>query len=242
VNAIAASAGQPGLAAVTTPLPLPTSPSPALLRTVIEDRVIALLPNIATPAVLAAIHIPSDASAVATSVHHALEALANHDAPRALNIVTELIQKHPESVEPLLSNSALAPVHAAVNQIASKAHTEAAHTLTQAAILAVPHEPVLTLAQQFLDTGQYINYIRAAALGRLVIAQSTPAPSGSGERAAARVGEVFVSFWRRAPLLVMLFAWLLTGFFVPPALWATGFLGLVILQFVITIRNRPRSR
>jgi hypothetical protein len=129
---------------------------------------------------------------------------------------------------------------------------------------------VLSIANQFIETGQLANYLRAQELGRVVaswydgpLAAGTLSPADT--RRLQRQEELRIRLaglkraWRRAPLLVLLTAWLAIGFtggivamvFRLPEgetntafqLWGLGFPGLVVLQFVLTIRTalRPRS-
>jgi hypothetical protein len=112
----------------------------------------------------------------------------------------------------------------------------------------IPPQDLLALARRFLESGQYANYIRAAELGRMVLARY------SGERARSR-SERLRKLWQRAPLLVLLLGWLGIGL-IGGALsvmerfsgagpisegaveiWATGFLMLVLFQFFVTVRN-----
>jgi hypothetical protein len=130
---------------------------------------------------------------------------------------------------------------------------------------------VIALANQFIATGQLPNYLRAAEMGRMVIAWSDEVSRGSvgfAARAAARYRRrslgmrlygLLARLWRRTPLLVLLTGWLLSGVFagllmkmmdwpdyrtaLPFKIWAIGFLALVVLQFVISVRGalRPKS-
>ena len=107
---------------------------------------------------------------------------------------------------------------------------------------------VIALANRFIETGQYVNYLRAGELGRLVIAwsgQSQNGPADHSEQNIARAVRRVSALWSRAPMLVLLVCWLLLGVVLIPfraELWATGFLALVGLQFVVTLRNWPPRR
>lgn len=130
---------------------------------------------------------------------------------------------------------------------------------------------VIALANQFIATGQLSNYLRAAEMGRMVISwydDASPIYAGFNARAVARDrypslsmrwSDMLARLWGRAPLLVLLMGWLLSGGFAgllmktmgepgyktAPSfkIWAIGFLALVVFQFVVTIRGalRPKS-
>ncbi len=237
------------LAPVALPV-IPPVPAAIAAETpvVIEDKVSGLLPSIAEPAVLAALNLHSDPAALDSVIHAAVQALANHDAPRALQMLTQLIQKQPESVPRVLEEPGLVPLHAslheAIDHVTQGARAVAETTVAQATRLTFEDAPVIALANQFIETGQYINYIRATELGRLAISDAARKTPPAGETPAARMaaltGRAVTTLWRRAPLLVLFLGWLLAGFFLPAQLWAPGFLGLVVLQFVLTLRNRSR--
>jgi hypothetical protein len=118
---------------------------------------------------------------------------------------------------------------------------------------------VLAVAQRFAETGQLFNYIRASELSQAVIASYSivvpAAPSSVLQRAWP---ELMRKFWQRVPLLVLLAAWFALGLIgaaisflarvagaaVSPAtvqagfeLWGVGFLALVVVQFLITVRR-----
>ena len=151
------------------------------------------------------------------------------------------------AVNEILHRQVDAPLPRLAAHLASEAKSEAMKTLTIAAPLAhathMPHETpaVLALANQFIETGQYVNYVRANQLGGLVIAWShIPGPPDHVEQNIARAVSRIAALWRRAPLLVLFIGWLLMGVvLVPldPKLWATGFLALVGAQFVATVRG-----
>jgi hypothetical protein len=164
-----------------------------------------------------------------------------------------------------------------VRDSAEKLVGKAAHTIEMAGFHGqrIPDgldlRAVIALANQFIATGQLPNYLRAAEMGRTVISwydEASPACVGFGAGAVARYRQspmrtrlygILGRIWTRAPLLVLLIGWLLSGGFagflmktmdVPgyrtaPAfrIWAIGFLALVVFQFVVTIRGalRPKS-
>ena len=127
---------------------------------------------------------------------------------------------------------------------------------------------VLAVANQFIETGQVPNYLRAAELASLVASwYERPLPAiGPAARAGRhrqlsagfRLRDVARQAWRRTPLLCLLFGWLVpgvaAGLFLRitngPAyttvllleIWGLGLLALVGLQFVITVRGALRRK
>ena len=123
---------------------------------------------------------------------------------------------------------------------------------------------VISVANQFIETGQIPNYLRAEELGRIVAGwYQAPVPSDAslaveGRRSRGQavpvwqIPRLLKRLWRRAPLLVLLALWLLAGtvaellprsWHSPPVeLWATGFLALVVFQFLFTVRNALRPK
>lgn len=157
---------------------------------------------------------------------------------------------------------------------AEKLVARATHTIETAGVHGqrIPNDldprAVIALANQFIATGQLPNYLRAAEIGRVVISwydEASPVSVGFDAKTilrnrhpslGMRLYGIVARMWRRAPLLVLLIGWLLSGGFaglvakvmdVPdyrtaPAfkIWATGFLALVVFQFVATIRGAFR--
>jgi hypothetical protein len=145
--------------------------------------------------------------------------------------------------------------------VAEKSIAKAAHVIEMAGVHnePVPGYPdpraVIELANQFIATGQLPNYLRATELGRVVVSwYDGPLPGPSRTRAKATIVYLTIrKLWRRAPLLVILLGWLLSGAAIGlflkvsnvPAnktvfsfnIWAIGFLALVVFQFVSTIRG-----
>jgi hypothetical protein len=119
---------------------------------------------------------------------------------------------------------------------------------------------VLMVANDLIASNQLSNYLRAGELGREVIAwYEGPLAVAIGEIEKAanerRLSRytTMMQVWNRAPLLVLLVTWLLSGIIVDVLLklahasadktaavvefWAIGFLALVVFQFVATIRG-----
>ena len=250
----AASAGQPApVTAVPAALPLP--PAPVQIQTVIEDRVSGRLTAIAAPEIQAALHLPSDHAAADASIHRAVDALAHHDVAGAVRAVGELLRTQPEAEARVLNEPALAPIRQEIRDVATHltvtARQDAEKTLAHAGALVAAQPPgafgptTVALANQFLETGQYVNYIRAGELGRLAISSFGPPHREvmAESRLAGRIAKAAGSLWRRAPLLALLLAWIIPGFVVAlvnPELWAVGFLALIVFQFMFTVRNRNR--
>lgn len=242
----AAGAGPPGLVAALSQPALPQIPGPAVelprpegTSPVPADRVESLVAAVTHPAVQAVLHrLPAVAEA--------------HEIPRSLHEVREVLKRQPELVERVLQEPALAPirdgVREVVNHLSHEARLDAEKTLAIAAPLPSLHRmpaetpAVLTLANQFLETGQYLNYVRAGDLGRVVIrwAGDPDGPEDHAEQNVAAAVRRGAAVWRRAPLLVLLVAWMLLGVVLNTEIWVAGWLGLVVLQFVVTIRNWRR--
>ncbi len=257
MNVSAATVGQSGLTAAIAQPPLPPSPapSPSSGSAPAGDVVESAVGEFSHPAIHAALHLPETHAAADALIHQATQALAAHDIPKALQAVHELLTRQPDADLRVLHEPALAPirdgVREVVNRLVNEARLDARKTLAIAAPLAalprMPNETpaVLALANQFIETGQYINYVRAGQLGRVVISWSE-AESGPEDHAEQNVTHAIrrvAALWTRAPLLVLLMAWLLFGIVLLPLdaeLWAVGFLTLVLLQFVLTLRNWRR--
>ena len=246
MNVSAATVGQPGLSAANA-LPLPPL-APALAPA--TDRVVSRLLEFSNPAIHTALQFPDNHRAADALIHKAGEALANHDIPRALHAVGELLSRQPDADIRDLHHPAVLQL---MNRLTLEAKIDAHRTIAAAVPLIathrMPHEApaVLALASQFIETGQYVNYIRASQLGRLVISWSQPEdePWDHAEQNIAHAVRRVTALWRRAPLLVLLMAWFLFGIVLVPLdadAWAIGFLALAGLQFVITLRNWPRPR
>jgi hypothetical protein len=121
-------------------------------------------------------------------------------------------------------------------------------------------QTVLALAELLIETGQIPNYLRAAELGRTVTSWYGDARPASAGPAARAWGQLYLSLvgalerlWQRAPLLILLAGWLVAGVAARVVLWClsvptyeveaasyiwdTGFLALVVFQFLATVRS-----
>jgi hypothetical protein len=165
--------------------------------------------------------------------------------------VGELLRTQPEAEARVLHEPALAAIRPEIRDVATHlsiaAKQDAEKTLAHAGALVATQPSgafgpaTVALANQFLETGQYVNYIRAGELGRLAISSFESERREKAEpQAASRIAKAVGSLWRRAPLLALLLAWMVLGLVVVPLnpeLWAIGFLALIGCQFVVTIRN-----
>jgi hypothetical protein len=151
---------------------------------------------------------------------------------------------------------------------AERSVIKAAHAINTAGdrSWAIPAGPdprnVLALANQFIETGQVANYLRAEELGKLVVSwydgPLSAVPLAAEQSLSPRSRDALKKLWRRAPLLALLLGWLVTGvaagvflrvlsvpFYrtaLPFDIWGVGFLVLVCVQFVVTIRGALRRR
>lgn len=267
------------ISGVTAQPPVPVSPDAAAHVRLPHgapqnaDSVGTLLGKLATPSIqnlLGAVepHRPHNAPELSDVLIRAVgDAIAAHDGPRALRAVSEWVRLNPEGADAVLRDPSLQPVQNEVRgllaQLGHNARIAAEVVLINAAQLVdartqinlipggIDAADVLALANRFYETGQLANYLRAEALGRVVIgAYEAPA------RQSGQFAERLKMLWRRAPMLILLLAWLFVGIAgglatrierrsaAPPSgslafdLWGIGFLVLVVLQFYATVYNR----
>jgi hypothetical protein len=236
------------------------------------DSVGTLLANLATPSIQSLLgdieprrshHMPELSDGL---LRAAGEAVAAHDIPHALRTVAEWVRLNPETADSVLREPSLESVRnevgALLAQIGHNARVAAEMVLINAAQLVdartqinlipggLDAPGVLSLANRFYETGQLANYLRAEALGRVAIA-AYEAPAREGGQFVARLR----TLWRRAPMLILLVAWLLVGAIGGTSvrmrrqsghaagslafdLWGIGFLALVVVQFYATVYNR----
>lgn len=204
----------------------------------------------------------SHTGAVRDIVSTSISAVDSHSIQRLLQTVEEHL--FPGGMRPVESTHGPALMDARAT--AEKSVTRAAQ-LIDAAPAGVTRihghaDPriVLMVANELMASNQLSNYLRAGELGREVIAwYEGPLPVAIGE--IEKAGEekrysrsaVMMQLWNRAPLLVLLIVWLLSGIMVDVLLkvahasadkttaivefWAIGFLLLVVFQFVATVRG-----
>ncbi len=117
---------------------------------------------------------------------------------------------------------------------------------------------VLYLAERLIETGQVANYLRAAELGRTVLAwydDSLPRSANAARFPVPRLlpAGALERSWQRAPLMMLLGGWMVAGvvarfllwclsipvdeFETVFSLWDIGFLAFVVIQFLATIRG-----
>jgi hypothetical protein len=190
----------------------------------------------------------------------------------------QLLQTIEQKLFPLSATlqDVAAPAVADAKDAAQKSVDRATQTIEQGSIHGprIPEnldpQTVLALATRMVETQQYPNYLRATELSNTIVtwyegplpdvpltrpisikrngkirsARPTPGSSHKWTQTTARL-------WRRAPVLVLLFGWLLAGSIVAilsressPILttWALGFPALIALQFILTIRGVWRRK
>jgi hypothetical protein len=217
----------------------------------------------------------------------AASAVANGDVPVALARIQELITQNPQQAETIAADPSFdtirPSVSALVRALAADVQTRSAQSLEAAAqaiaaggVKKLPGSDIdtsalLALATRFSESGRIADFSRAVELAQFIVAQYAPAPANVARsrkpvaapaRAAwstAAARDRLSRLWRRAPLLVLLLAWLAIGLVggvcvvvlrkvQPDALdpstvalgfsvWAIGFLGLVGFGFYMRVRN-----
>ncbi|MEP6714522.1 MAG: hypothetical protein ABJC09_03045 [Terriglobia bacterium] len=256
---------------------------PRLLRAValsLPDIAVSALPAVSGSPSDIVTPLPGDAATAALQfvLQTVDDRLAQNIAPGTAPIRTPDQNAQVATVNAALNHAALAGLYAHEG-IAGQARTSAEESLAKAVhILAtgedrrvpegVDPRAVVALATQFIETGQYLNFVRAGELARMVVSWHDPRIPAPGSRrlrsaqatpaltARSRPRRIAAVLWRRAPLLVLMAAWLAAGVGAGAAarvidirawqmtagvtVWATGFLGLVVFQFVATLRGyRP---
>ena len=200
-------------------------------------------------------------------------AVARHDVPRALAVLSEFINRNPEHAAVLPASPSLLPIQGEVKELLRHITQDAragAERLIAAAGLAVDGAGakhvqglnglgVLAVAGRFVESGQLVNYIRAAELSQAVIAFYNGAgpemvPDAVLGKTVRRPLLKWVGvWWRRVPVLVLLAGWFALGVaggvIAPLAsvavstvetgveIWGIGFLVLVMPQFWISVRG-----
>lgn len=193
-------------------------------------------------------------------LRNAVAAAGTHNVHEALSAIAGMAKLHPEHAAQLAhAEAGLAPIHAEVNhlfeRLTAAARLEAVQTLA-AATTVVPVKDLASISiidtgERFLESGTFINYVRAAELGQVVLA-SYPGTTKARSSLSLRW---LRTMWRRVPLLVLLAGWFVIGLIgglvslagrtagsgpvsaAPVEIWAAGFLVLVGFQFVVTVRN-----
>jgi hypothetical protein len=228
--------------------------SAAVAAGLTDDRIEPFLQDIAGPQISQLLNLveqareAQDPRVLDALLRKAVVAVHSHNLPGALTAIAELVTLNPERGAQIVHESAgLEPVRSEVKDLLHRltltAKLQAEQTLA-AATLALetapqrvghPHglhpQDILALAQHFFDSGQHINYVRAAELAQMVFAYY-PVPV-AGVRASARSNPLTDSLtrvfqpasrsrpphafhrlkalWRRAPLLILLAGWFFIG-------------------------------
>jgi hypothetical protein len=190
----------------------------------------------------------------------AVAAVGARNVREALSAITEMARLHPEHAAELAHGEAgLASIRGEMNQLFGRltmeARTDAVQILAAATMVVpggdMPAVNILEAGERLVESGTYINYVRASELGQMLI-NTYPQPPRARRSMELRW---LSAMWRRVPLLVLLLGWFLIGLIggivslagrtvgggsasaVPFEVWAGGFLALVGFQFVVTVWN-----
>jgi hypothetical protein len=237
------------------------------------DRIAGTLQDLTTPQIGELLNLLEHAGAnqdpmqLEGLLRAAVSSAHAHKLPEALKAIENMITISPDHALTLIRNEGgLVAIRNHVGELMQRltigAKAEAERTILAAAMVVasapalvneatgVPQKDLLDLAKRFIESGQYANYVRATELGHMILRTKAPAAKSSGPQFAW-----LVAMWRRAPLLVLLLAWLAIGLLggsiavlarvsgAGPVgdgwveVWATGFLALVLFQFFWTVRN-----
>lgn len=174
-------------------------------------------------------------------------AISRHDHPGAISALAELIERDPDHASSAVESPAVQPMHhqarELLHRITQSARDEAELVLAGASATALPDDSsVIALAARLIETGQLAGYVRASELCRRLERPVNTRPI----QASRKVAVLAAGLWRRTPLLVLLIAWLSAGLAsllivrseAAAMMWGIGFLALVIIQFLVTTRNR----
>jgi hypothetical protein len=284
------AAGATGSPVIQTPAPAPVSPpqggvSPAATAAIAatpQDSVGTLLQLLSTPQIadlLKSVDAHRSSHAIEgldSLVHAAGAAVAVNDIPRALTHLSEYIHKNPEHADALLTTPPLIPIQADVKEllrgITQEAKIGAEHLMANANLVVnaaaenqrnLNGPDVLALAERFAETGQLVNYFRAAELSQAMIDLYTARAPGPVTRKHSAIRrhapELIKRAWKRVPMLVLLLGWFALGItaaamvllarlagvdLATPAtvqtaaeFWGMGFLVLVGVQFYLSVRG-----
>ena len=234
--------------------------SPAASAGLGEDAIATILQGLAMPQIsdlfglIEQARLGQDPMLLQGLLRTAIVATVTQDLPSAIGAITKLITLNPERGAQMVNEeAALTPIRGEIRNLlqhlALGAKAEAERTFAAASQVietAVPLDAqslnfdpqyVLVIAQQLIETGQPINFVRAAELGQVIIAiYQTPVieinTSGVLKKQPferqTKVADAFVSLlqnwlqprralqrmkavWRRGPLLVLLVGWLCVG-------------------------------
>ena len=231
----AAGASTNRLDSLVPPAP-PVNPLPALApqslgagQTV--DRIAGTLQDLAGPQVgqllslLEHARVNEDPMLIEGLLKDAVAAAHGHRMPDALKTLEKLVTLSPEHglhlirTEPGLMHMRV-EFRDLMQRLETSARAEAERTVLAASLAIatapgrvlepnmIPPQDLLALANRFLESGLYVNYIRATELGQIVLEQHAAARRVVRRRAAS---ERLRRLWNRAPMLVLLLAWLAVG-------------------------------
>jgi len=170
---------------------------------------------------------------IAELTRAAVSAVEEQDFVRALEKLRELVAMDPERADGLPSDPALDPIRAELNQLlrelaaAAQAEAEqklgAAHEALDSDNGKLPEgdkadlRSVLSVAAQLIQTERHANYVRAGELAEVVMVQCGWTPAGvavwvpSEVQAPVRIPGPWENLWQKAPLPILLLAWLALG-------------------------------
>jgi hypothetical protein len=251
------------------PLPAVAPQSSGVGQTV--DRIAGTLQDLAGPQVgqllrlLEHARVNQDPMLIEGLLKDAVAAVHGHHLPDALKTIERMVNLSPEHgallarTEPGLAH--IRPeIHGLMQRLETGARSEAERSVLAASLAIatapgrvtetnlIPPQDLLALANRFLESGQYANYIRAMEIARFVTEQQHATPRKTSSQRIRKL-------WQRAPMLVLLLGWLGVGL-VGGAIsvlgrlsgegpldtgvveiWVSGFLGLVLFQFLATVRS-----
>ena len=213
-----------------------STPAATTSARISNDSVGPLLQLLSTPQIHDLLHsidahrLAQDPAVLDRLLQSAGDAVAHHDVPRALGVLTEYINRNPEHAGVLPASPALMPIQGEVREllrhITDDARIDAVRLIAAAGLVlhgAAKHSEglnglgVLAVAERFVEAGQLVNYMRAAELSQAVIAFYNAAPSeirldvSSGKTLRRPVLELVGRWWRRVPVLVLLVGWFAIG-------------------------------
>lgn len=249
--------------------PFPSIPTPGLPA----DTLAALLERLAVPGIsdlilhLEARRASVDPGQLSELIRVSGAAADAGDLEIVRRSVARAVDLNPEWGQSLQNEPKLEPVRGEVKRILEhlvEAARERASQLLEEATAGVSAarprlrtgdlqdaETVLTLAAQLCETGRQIDYVRSAELSQVLLLHfpvPPPAPppletEGAIARPVAPFGRL-AALWKRAPVLVLLGAWVVFGFVAvlvarstPLAgVWAAGFLAFITYIRIRSLR------
>lgn len=200
-----------------------TTLSHAAVAGLVQDEIASSLLNLANSHIgqlleqMDEARLTLDPALLDSLLQRAETAARSNDIAAALSAVTELIRMNPERGAQLVRESlSLRLIQGEVNDLLQRlelgAKAEAERTLAAASAAveagkgtsaeASLYPQLLAVAQQFIETGQHMNFVRAAELGQAILASI---PAGTGKKASAQApAGARERRRRRSPMLVAL--------------------------------------